>query len=222
MTEQQRIITENLQTRARRNFPQPRSRALTADEIAQQAKLRRAGAYHFRAHASRIAPHADVFVRTLNDGPITKKTTDGWADHSNREIVLTSSVLEPSTETTLFHELWHIISRHNLTEEQRAIVYDEVQGGERWHTDYLDKSEERAARAFAGYATARAHGLKLSPPRPGTAHAIYEAVYAGQLDELKQQKETEYRQIIARPALLVGLIVIIVGLVGLIRLIMLA
>lgn len=216
MAEQQRIITENLQTRARRDWPQPRSRALTANEIAQQAKLRRAGAYHFRAHASRIAPHAEIFVRTLSDAPISKKITEGWADYSNREIVLTSSVLEPSTETTLFHELWHIISRHNLTEEQRATVYDEVQSGERWHTPYLDKSEERAARAFAGYATARAHGLKLSRARPGTAHAIFEAVYAGQLDELKQQKETEYRPIIARPALIVGLIALMVGLIALI------
>lgn len=216
MTEQQRIITENLQTRARRDWPQPRSRALTDDEKAQQKQLRRAAAYHFRAHASRIAPHAEIFVRTLSDAPISKKITEGWADYSNREIVLTSSVLEPSTETTLFHELWHIISKHNLTEEQREIVYDEVQSGERWHTDYLDKSEERAARAFAGYATARAHGLKLSRARSGTAHAIFEAVYAGQLDELKQQKETEYRPIIARPALIVGLIALMVGLIALI------
>lgn len=73
MTEQQRIITENLQTRARRDWPQPRSRALTDDEKAQQKQLRRAAAFHFRAHASRIAPHADVFVRTLSDAPISKK-----------------------------------------------------------------------------------------------------------------------------------------------------
>lgn len=214
--EQQRIITENLQTRARRDWPQPRSRALTDDEKAQQKQLRRAAAYHFRAHASRIAPHAEIFVRTLSDAPISKKITEGWADYSNREIVLTSSVLEPSTETTLFHELWHIISKHNLTEEQREIVYDEVQSGERWHTDYLDKSEERAARAFAAYASARAHGLKLSRARPGTTHAIFEAVFNGELDELKQQKETEYRPIIARPALIVGLIALLGGLIALI------
>lgn len=217
------IITENLQTKEQKIWPRARSRAFTADELAQQKQLRRAGAYHFRAHASRIAHETDVFVRTLSDAPISKKITAGWADHSNREIVLTSSVLEPSTETTLFHELWHIVSKHKLTKEQRDIVYDEVESGERWHTSYLDKSEERAARAFAAYASAKAHGLKFSPARGGTAQEIFEAVYAGEINELEQRKETENRAFIAfieRPARTVGLFVCSVGLIAFVRLLM--
>lgn len=216
------IITKNLRTGEQKRWPGSRSRAFTADELAQQKQLKRAAAYHFRAHASRIAHETDVFVRTLSDddAPKLRKTTLGFANYSSNSIVLTSPFLDSETEMTLFHELWHIVSKHDLTKEQREIVYDELQAGERWHTSYLDKSEERAARAFAAYASARAHGLKLSPARAGTAQEIYEAVYAGEIDELEQRKETENRPFIERPAFLVGLITCSVGLAAFVRLLM--
>lgn len=140
-------------------------------------------------HKKRIFREAHVFFlkdEELETTPV-KSHIAGRAFYKNKEIILNFKAPGPASETTLFHELWHQVSKHRLTDEQRQRVYSELRiFGEKWDYDYLDKPDERAARAFEAYASARAHGLNLANAHPGTAHSIFEAVYDGKLAELEE------------------------------------
>lgn len=152
--------------------------------------------YHFaRAaklikHKKRIFREAHVFflkdAELETENPLASNVA-GKAFFKTKDIILNYKAPGPSAERTLFHELWHQVSKHKLTDKQRQCVYSQLQiFGEKWNYEYLDKPDERAARAFEAYASARAHGLNLANAHPGTAHSIFEAVYDGKLAELEE------------------------------------
>jgi hypothetical protein len=123
------------------------------------------------AHARRMYPDVAIIVAP------PRRAMGGKAD--GEKIVLFAGRLGVWQQETLLHETWHQAEKKAISQADLNIVYGEVARGDSWDCDYLDEPCERAARAFAHYASARAHGLNLAPARKGTAQAIFERVFDG-------------------------------------------
>lgn len=165
-------------------------------------------------HKRRIFRETNVFFLKRTEEVVEKPIKSyvfGKALFKNKEIIINYTAPGPAAEETLFHELWHQVSKHKLKDHQRRCVYTELKVfGESWDYQYLDDPEERAARAFAAYASARAHGLGLSPASPGTAQEVFEAVYAGRVERLTEDDDQNHtaslpRLILVLPGLILGI-----------------
>lgn len=212
MTESLKIF-ENIETGKTKNFSidfqsGPYFQGKNQHHFARVSKLIR--------HKKRIFREAHVFFlkdEELETGKPIASNISGKAFLKTKDIILNYKAPGPSAEKTLFHELWHQVSKHLLTDEQRRCVYEELQiFGEKWDYDYLDEPDERAARAFSGYAAARAHGLNLANAYQGTAHSVFEAVYEGKLSQLENTSSDSKpipRVILVTP----GLILAVFGLI---------
>lgn len=173
--------------------------------------------YGFIRHKKRIFNDANVFF--LNE---PKKNTHGKvlgkAIFKTKEIFVNLKSTSPESERVLFHELWHQVSKHKLTEWERLRVHTEFKClGNSWGSDYFNDPEERAARAFEGYASARSHGLGFPPAQPGTALEIFEVVYEGRLDDLNHNRRPAQTSKITNPhflivATIIALVTIVIGL----------
>ncbi len=98
----------------------------------------------------------------------------------DEQLILLNSAGPTAVTTTLCHELMHFMW-HRLSDAAQAVLKEAVDDGADWPGNYFGNTEERVARMFEKWSSARVEGMPHRGAVIMTPEGIFEHIWSGAL-----------------------------------------